>query len=247
MIRRCAHDPAAPRLKLAVPVPKNLPRAWLDAIKRCERIYTHPQSFPELTGADVVTDRVRKRRAERLRSVALVGASMLHWADRRTLRVGIPRPDDLVTGRTVAEHARATGLCERCVSRALAEVEGKWWTSVQPVEKIEPKDRPPGDRRRRGPKGTSVQTLRGLPSVRTLTPLFFQRLGITPAKLARARRHGAQQWARRRARPASLVAIRQTFRDARLLAHRLAEDERAQRFEALADARLERLRPKPRP
>jgi hypothetical protein len=237
--RRCILDPAAPRLTLAIPVAKNLPRAWLDAMKRCDRIYTHPQSFPEINGADMVPDRIRKRRLERLRTVVLLAKAMIRRADRRTLRVGDQRADGLCTGVTIAEYARATGLCERCVSRGLAEGEGKYWRSVQPVVEL----KTPIQRKR----GGGMQTHAGLPSVRVLTPLFFKRLGITDRKLARARRHGAQAWERRRAPPASLVGIRQMFRHMRDTLQAETERSRRERFAASSAARLERLRPKPKP
>ena len=230
--KRPKKPPASrPDLALTIPIPKNLPRMLLDAIKRCARIVTHPQSFPELIGKSLAPrERVRKRRPERLEACALVAMNLIRRTDRRTYRVGDQRLDGLCTGVSVADHVKATGLSPTRVRRALPEFEG-WGihTSVQPVTEFKkPKTRKAGDRRK------GLQRYAGLPAVRTVTPLLMQRLGITPKKQARARRAGYQDWQRRKARPLSAVAIKETQRALRRLGDsdrgRAAQLERGQRL-----------------
>jgi len=202
--RRCDHDPARPRLELLVPIARDLPKLNRDAIERAQNFYNKPGRFPEITGAHLAPGlRVRKRRTSRLEALALVAAELARRGDQRTMRVGMPRPghDDLVIGHAVKEICKSTGLSPTRAARALGELERAKYTSTsQPVVELA-KPRP-----RRAPR-RGLQTHVGLPAVRVLTPLFWQRLGFTAGKIKKARDRAAERWRERRARPVSPTAL----------------------------------------
>jgi DNA-binding transcriptional ArsR family regulator len=213
--RRCDHDPAAPRLRLAIVVAANLPRLLQDAIKWAVKLYARPQLFPEISGrafaaADV--GRIRKRRTERLEALVLVLIALLRRCDLRTLRVGDQRADGLCSGVPIAKLCEATGLEPSRVVRALADLEAAGYIrSVQPVEALQDHH---ADCTRAGRcacppllGADGKQRHRGFPSVRVVTELTFARLGIKAAKLKAARAHGYRRWCRMTGRPASAAQI----------------------------------------
>lgn len=214
MQRRCDHDPAAPRLRLAIVVAANLPRMLQDAIKVLTKLYHYPHLFPEITGRTELggDDPIRKRRTDRLEALVLVMIALLRRCDVRTLRVGDQRDDGLCSGVPIAKLVEATGLTARRVSRALAELEAAGYIkSVQPVEALQ--DHRAGcDRKGRCAcppllDAAGNQRHRGFPSVRVVTPLLFRRLGVKAKKLQAARAFAYQKWCRRTGRPASAVQL----------------------------------------
>lgn len=205
--RRCDHDPRAPRLELVARVADNVPKIIRDGIDRARTIYDRPNLFPELTGRSMApTSRIRKRRSSRLEAISLVVAALMRRCDRRTLRVGDQREDGLCNGVSREKLCEQTGMKLSRVTRALRELEeGYYIHSEQPVEELdEPK---PRGRGRRG-----MQTHRGFPSVRVLTPLLWQRLGIKPTKLRKARARAYSEWCARHAPLISAVTIHDTRR-----------------------------------
>lgn len=215
MQRVCDHDPAVPRLRLAIVVAGNIPRLLQDAIKALAKLYERPHLFPEISGradATADVDRIRKRRTERLEAMVLVLTALLRRCDVRTLRVGDQRDDGLCSGVPIAKLVEATGLTPRRVSRALAELEAAGYIrSVQPVEALQ--QHAAGCDR----KGRCVcpplldadgkQRHRGFPSVRVVTPLAFRRLGVKATKLEKSRSFAYRAWCRRTGRPASAVQL----------------------------------------
>lgn len=204
MQRRCDHDPAAPRLRLPIVVAGNLPLLLQDAIRWAAKLYARPHLFPEIT-ARAYTDaetRIRKRRTERLEAIVLVLIALLRRCDVRTLRVGDQRDDGLCNGVRIAKLCEATGLEPSRVVRALGELESAGYIrSVQPVQAItDAAGLPVLDEKGR-------QRHRGFASVRVVTPLAFQRLGVAARKLKRARAFAYTRWCRRTGRPASAVQI----------------------------------------
>ena len=181
-------------MKLAVDIAPNLPKFVRDVVDRAAQIETHPERFPELTGAAFVAPgtKLRRRRASRLHAIALTVAALGRRLDRRTLRVGMQADNGLCWGVAVDVLCRDTGLSRSRQVRALAEINAaRYGSSRQPVERLaEPRPRPG---RRPGTRG-AMQTHRGLPAVRTLSPLLLRRLGFTDAKVARARQHAADAW-----------------------------------------------------
>ncbi len=217
MQRRCDHDPAAPRLRLAIVVAGNLPRLLQDAIKVLVKLYHFPHLFPEITGRTEASadDRIRKRRTDRLEALVLVLIALIRRCDVRTLRVGDQRDDGLCSGVPIAKLVEATGLTARRVSRALAELEAAGYIkSVQPVEALQ-EHRTGCERTRHGGRCACPPLLgpdgkqrhRGFPSVRVVTPLLFRRLGVKAKKLEKARAFAYQRWCRRTGRPASAVQL----------------------------------------
>lgn len=203
--RRCDHDPRQPRLELVARVAPNVPKIIRDAIDRCARIYHRPNTFPELTGASLAGGRarIRKRRSSRLEAIALVAAALIRRGDRRTLRVGDQRDDGLCNGVVRLKLMEQTGLNLPRLVRAIREgEEAAYWKSDQAVEEYADPE-------------TGEKRYRGFPAVRVLTPLLFQRLGISPRKLKKARARGYQEWTTRKARPLSPVAILGTRRELR--------------------------------
>ncbi len=205
--RRCDHDPRLPRLQLVARVAPNLPKIIRDAIDLSRRIYDKPQLFPELTGRSMApTSRIRKRRSSRLEAIALTAAALARRCDRRTLRVGDQKSNGMCNGVLRAKLCEHTGLSLSRVTRALRELEEAYYIhSEQPVEELdEPIERRGG---RRG-----MQTHRGFASVRVLTPLFWQRLGIKPTKLRKARARAYSEWCTKHAPLISAVTIHDTRR-----------------------------------
>ena len=239
MQRRCDHDPRSPRLQLVAVVAAKLPRFLVDAMRAVARLYHRPHMFPEITGrayAPREVGRIRRRRTERLESIALVMLALLRRCDRRTLRVGDQRDDGLCNGVSVAKLAEHTGLTVPRVARALAELEAAGYIhSAQAVEAYT--------------DDAGKERHRGFPAVRVLTPLMFRRLGIGERKLKRAQANGYQEWLRRRRAPASAVqihgqrrAIRRMVADQRnTRERRRAETLPAAFFEA--ELRLKALHP----
>jgi hypothetical protein len=201
------------------------------AMRGAERIFTKPDAFPELTLAALAPGaRVRRRRSSFREAQALVAKDLVRCVDRRTWRVGIPRPDGLCAGRAIKLIEKATQLPRATVCEVLRSFEeAKYIESTQPVEELaEPKLRANG----------TLQTHRGFPSVRWVTPLGLKRLGITDEKRKAASADGAEAWRRLRARKVSPVALEglRRFREK----SRGTFDARA--FETTAAERLERLR-----
>lgn len=226
MQRRCDHDPRAPRLRLVIAVAAKLPLFLKDAMRRVERLYHHPDGFPELTGRAIAprdVGRIRRRRSSRLEAIALVMLALLRRCDKRTLRVGDQREDGLCSGVSIVKLMEATGLTYARVSRALAELEEAGYIhSTQPVEKLT--DDPDDDRHR------------GFPSVRVITPLMFRRLGISERKLKRAQRRGYEDWTRRRRAPASAVQLIGQRRELRRMIASQRNTQEARRRQTLPAA-----------
>lgn len=217
---RCDHSPASPRLRLRAVIAPDLPKFVRDAIDRAARIYEKPKLFPEITGASLAApgERIRKRRSSRLEAIALTAAALARRCDRRTLRIGDQRDDGLCNGVPLDQLQEHTGLSRWRLGRALFELEeaGYLVRHVQPVELLVDDDGNPCPRARGGGR-RGMQTHRGFPAQRTLTPLFFQRLGFTTAKVKKARDRGSEDWKKRKARAVSAVAIHQTRREMRRL------------------------------
>lgn len=232
MNRRCDHDPAAPRLRLAAPIAPNLPRFIRDMIDRARRIYTHPHQFPELTGEAFTDARVRMRRSSHREACALTLAAFARRCDRRTLRIGDQRDDGLCTGVPVYDLVEHTGISRHRIKRAIATLTAAGYVnSSQPVVRLTtPRSRP----------GGGVQVYAGLPAVRVLRPLVLQRLGFKPAKIARARRRGYEDWCRRRGRAVSPVQVLRWHRDVTGLV--ASNRDREARLGALLEAPPDRIR-----
>ena len=206
--RRCDHDPRSPRLDLVVALVADLPKLISDAVERCRRIYDEPDTFPELTGRALVAEprRVRRRRTSRLEAISLTLAALLRLTDQRTHRVGRERRDGLCNGVTLVQLGKHTGLSRWRLCRALAELEAAGYiVTKQPVEELET-PRPA----RGGRKG--MQTHRGYPAVRWITPLAWSRLAFTPDRLSQARKYAAAQWREKQAPPVSPAAASATRR-----------------------------------
>ncbi len=232
MKRRCDHDPRNPRLELVARVAPKVPKIIRDGIDATRRIFDKPQLFPELTGRSMApTARIRKRRSSRLEAIALTAAALVRRCDRRTLRVGDQRMDGLCNGVTREKLCEHTGLSLSRVTRALRELEeGYYIHSEQPVEEL-PEPKPRGGGRR------GMQTHRGFASVRRITPLFWQRLGIKPTKLRKAQAKGYAEWCTKFAPLLSAVDIHATRRALRQF--RAAAAPRAPRRELGASHELE--------
>ena len=200
-----------PRLQLVAPLAPNHPRFIRDMIERARLIYTHPDRFPEITGAAFAAgERVRRRRPSHLQACALYVAALARRCDRRTLRVGDQRDDGLCTGVPLRELAQQTGVSISRLKRARATVATAGYVnSVQPVVRLrEPRARP----------GGGHQVYAGLPAVRTIRPLLLQRMGFSPQKIHRARRRGYADWCRRKGKPLSPVAVHRWHHDVTSLA-----------------------------
>jgi hypothetical protein len=206
-------------LQLVAPLAPNLPRFIRDAVERARLIYTHPDRFPEITGAAFTPgERIRKRRPSHLQACALYVAALMRRMDRRTLRVGDQRDDGLCNGVPLRELALHTGVSLSRLKRARATC-SVYVNAVQPVVRLrEPRARP----------GGGVQVYAGLPAIRTIRPLLLQRLGFSPAKIHRARRRGYADWCRRKGKPLSPVAIQRWHHDVTALTR--ANHEREQRL-----------------
>lgn len=214
------HDPAAPRLQLLIPLADNAPKFIVDAVERASWIYTHPERFPEITGAAYAPGiRIRRRRTSLLEAAALTVAALARRCDRRTFRVGDQRADGLCNGVPISELCKATGLTPSRQARAIRVLKDARYqqSSMQPVVELEA---PKPGRVRRGVR--QIQRYAGLPAVRTLSPLLFQRLGFAGTKIKKARQRGYQEWIARRAPVASPVAIISMQRDRRQRADRQA-------------------------
>jgi hypothetical protein len=208
-----------PTLQLQAPPIANAPHFIRDIDRRADLFVTHPQRFPEFTGAAFARGvRLRKRRIERCRAVALTVKAIARHFDRRTFRVGDQRDDGLCNGVSVARLMKLTGLRRTAQTEALRELaEASYLGSVQPVIKL------PAARPRRGRRG--LQTYIGLPAVRTVRPLLLTRLGFTAAKVNKNRRRGYDDWQRRRGKVESAVAVLGMRRDVRKLYRSMAERE----------------------
>jgi hypothetical protein len=198
----------------------NAPRFLVDVDARADLFVTHPQRFPEFTGAAFARGvRLRKRRRERCEAVALTVKALARHLDRRTLRVGDQRDDGLCNGVTVVRLCRLTGLSRSRQTRALAELESAGYvSSMQPVVKL------PAPRARRGGR-RGMQTHVGMPAVRTVRPLLLQRQGFTAAKVNKNRRRGYDDWQRRRGKVESAVAVLGMRRDLSRLYRSIRERE----------------------
>jgi len=194
-----------PRLQLQVPIAVNLPKFNRDGIDAAWEIVTHPQRFPEITGAAFQPwARIRKRRSSLLQGLALTVAALVRRCDRRTFRVGDQRDDGLCSGVPVSELCRATGLSSSRQKRMLRVLKAAGYQSAkQPRVEIAARSNLRRKRRGRPP----LQRYAGLPAVRVLTPLLFRRLGFSERKVEKARARGYAEWTRRRAPVASAVQI----------------------------------------
>lgn len=118
----CGHQPENPRVALIEPVKQGkggLPGVLLEAMRRCLDYYTSPWKIPSL---NLANGSRRQQRSERREACLSVLWAILKFTDLVTLKVGVPTPDGGFVNLTVGYLARQTGLPQRRVERALADL-----------------------------------------------------------------------------------------------------------------------------
>lgn len=119
----CGHQPENPRIALTEPVKQGfggIPGVLLEAMRRCVDYYTSPWKIPSLNLANGSS---RQQRSERREACLSVLWAILKFTDLVTLKVGVPTPDGGFVNLTVGYLARQTGLPQRRVERALADLQ----------------------------------------------------------------------------------------------------------------------------
>jgi hypothetical protein len=188
MKSRALNDLRRARLRLRVDIPDDLPAVLVEAIAACLQIVDDRARFPELGSGRgqarfKFSESMRERNLQRLEAITLVAMCLLLHCDLVRLRCGRPRRDgscDAIRaarprprdGRMVVDRGSyatlesETGLTRTRLFEALRDGESAgYWSSHQP-------------RKRWEDDLTGEDRWRGFPSVRTLSKLFFQRLGI---------------------------------------------------------------------
>lgn len=128
----CGHQPAAPRIALTEPVKKGkggLPGVITEAMKRCTDYYKKPWKIPSL---NLANGSHRQQRSERREACLSTLWAILKFTDLVTLKVGVPTPEGGFVNLTVKYLARQTGLTQRRVERALADIQSAGLVSVHP-------------------------------------------------------------------------------------------------------------------
>ncbi|MBS8270873.1 replication protein RepA [Halomonas litopenaei] len=128
----CGHRPENPRIALTEPVKQGkggLPGVITEAMKRCVDYYNSPWKIPSLNLANGST---RQQRSERREACLSTLWAILKYTDLVTLKVGVPTPEGGFLNLTVKYLARWTGLKQRRVERALADLQAAGIVSVHP-------------------------------------------------------------------------------------------------------------------
>lgn len=157
----CGHQPDNPRIALTEPIKQGkggIPGVLLEAMRRSVDYYVSPWKIPSLNlanGSD------RQQRSERREACLSVLWAILKFTDLVTLKVGVPTPEGGFVNLTVSYLARQTGLQQRRVERALADIQTAGLVSVHPrCEK-----RPDG-------------SYKGLAAIKAVSKLFFAIFGL---------------------------------------------------------------------
>lgn len=128
----CGHQPDNPRIALMEPIKQGkggIPGVLLELMRRCVDYYVSPWKIPSLNlanGSD------RQQRSERREACLSLLWAILKFTDLVTLKVGVPTPDGGFLNLTVRYLARQTGLKQRRVERALADLQQAGLISVHP-------------------------------------------------------------------------------------------------------------------
>ena len=157
----CGHQPENPRIALTEPVKQGrggIPGVLLEAMRRCVDYYTSPWKIPSLNLANGSS---RQQRSERREACLSVLWAILKFTDLVTLKVGVPTPDGGFVNLTVGYLARQTGLPQRRVERALADLQRAGLVGVH----ARCEQRPDG-------------SYKGLAAIKNLSKLFFAIFGL---------------------------------------------------------------------
>lgn len=157
----CGHQPSNPRVALTEPIKQGkggIPGVLLEAMRRCMDYYVSPWKIPSLNlanGSD------RQQRSERREACLSTMWAILKYTDLVTLKVGVPTSKGGFVNLTVRYLARHTGLQQRRVERALADLQRAGLVGVHPrCEK-----RPDG-------------SYKGLAAIKAVNKLFFSIFGL---------------------------------------------------------------------
>lgn len=119
----CGHQPENPRIALIEPLKQGkggLPGVLIEAMRRCVDYYSSPWKIPSLNLANGSN---RQQRSERREACLSTLWAILKFTDLVTLKVGVPTPEGGFMNLTVRYLARQTGLQQRRVERALADLQ----------------------------------------------------------------------------------------------------------------------------
>lgn len=125
----CGHNPAAPRLVLAVPPSERMPLILRRLLERMQDFFWRPDVLPSLNAANR-SERVL--RSERREGCLLVLSSILKFTDVESLRVGIPTAEGF-SGITIPLLAKHAGITLRRAERAVANLKAAGLLTVSPV------------------------------------------------------------------------------------------------------------------
>ncbi|MDL4860716.1 hypothetical protein NPJ88_000065 [Halomonas elongata] len=157
----CGHTPANPRIALTEPVKQGkggLPGVITEAMKRCVDYYKSPWKIPSLNLANGSS---RQQRSERREACLSTLWAILKYTDLVTLKVGVPTPEGGFVNLTVKYLARQTGLKQRRIERALADLQLAGLVGVH-------------SRCEKRPDGS----YKGLAAIKNVSKLFFSIFGL---------------------------------------------------------------------
>ena len=156
----CGHIPEKPRWFTPPEKHANRPGILRCIIQTIRDYYARPDEI--LPGLNAVNESDRQQRSERREACVAILASILHYTDLVTLRVGIPQPDGSMSGLTMPFLAGLSGLGQRRAERAIHDLKAAGIITVHPVcKKLE------------------NATYKGFGAIRTVTKHLFTAVGLS--------------------------------------------------------------------